>query len=139
MGLSSLLEFWHDISEVGFEPLFGRVTCALIAEHPLLVCKPYEPGNSGSCLFQVIDVVRLLLHDALRHAMCCEQHCNALAYIRGEAIQCLLNALSQSLQKGGLHMPIPRDRQLQVITMQFGDGILERTHIALHDEWGVLW
>src|SRR5438132_4792178 len=72
---------------------------------------------------------------SIRHAMCCEQHCNALAYIRGEAIQSLLNALSQGLQKGGLHMPIPRDRQLQVITMQFGDGILERTHVALHDEW----
>src|SRR5579859_2277173 len=69
MGVASCFQLWHDVGKVRLQPLFGRMTSALIAELPALIWQSNQPGNSRRCLFEMVDVIWFLLYDAFGHTV----------------------------------------------------------------------
>src|SRR5437588_13010227 len=109
------------------------MTRALVAEHPTILWKTGTFSNSGSRLLQMVDVVRFLLYNALRHAVGRQGYLNTFPYSGWKMINRLLHALGKCLQEVGLEVPIFRDLEFKVPTLQGGNSILQGAHVAAHD------
>ena len=131
--MACCMEFGHDIGKVRFEPFLRRMTRALVAEHPTILWKTGTFSNDGSCLLQMVDVVRFLLYNALWHAVGRQEYRNTFAYRGWKTIKCLLHALDKSLQEVGLEVPVSRDLEFKFLTVQVGNSVLQGAHVAAHD------
>ena len=102
MGLTGCLQFGHDIGEVRFEPLFGCVTSALIAEHPALRSETSAACNLGGGFFEVVDIIRLIFNNTFGHTMRCQQYRNRSADILWQFCKGLCDTICYGLQEIGL-------------------------------------
>src|SRR5437667_384291 len=97
MGVACLFQFGHNIGEVRLEPFFRSMSSALIAEHPALIRQIDHLCDRRRRLFEVINIVWLVLYYAFRHAVRGKKDRNALPYILWKTLEGLLYALCQSL------------------------------------------
>ena len=67
-----------------------------------------------------------------------EQHRNALAHVGRQLVKRLTEAVRNGLQEVGLKVPVLGNLEFQIIAVQLCSGLLERAHVAAHDDGRVL-
>src|SRR5207247_10611104 len=92
MRMTSSLEFRHHISKVWLEPFLGRVTRALVAEHPAFRCQTSKVCHSSSRFLAAANIVWFLLYHPFRPTVRGEEHRHALSYFPWATLQARLNA-----------------------------------------------